>query len=61
MDMGGLGLFDLNVFGWALRMRWLWLNRAEPSRTWSGVQDNPNQEMVSMFAASLSVQVVNGR
>jgi hypothetical protein len=33
-ELGGLGVVDLVTMGYALRLRWEWLERADPSRTW---------------------------
>ncbi|GJN27961.1 hypothetical protein PR202_gb16030 [Eleusine coracana subsp. coracana] len=32
LELGGLGISSLKELGWALRMRWLWLERTEPDR-----------------------------
>jgi hypothetical protein len=32
---GGLGLPNLRTFGMALRLRWLWLARTDPDKTWA--------------------------
>jgi len=34
-ELGGLGISDLKTLGWALRMRWLWLQKTEPNRPWA--------------------------
>ncbi|GJM99322.1 hypothetical protein PR202_ga16412 [Eleusine coracana subsp. coracana] len=34
-DLGGLGIHNLEVLGWALNMRWLWLRKAQPNRPWA--------------------------
>lgn len=33
-EHGALGISDLKNLGWALRMRWLWLQKTEPNRPW---------------------------
>lgn len=38
-ELGGLGFLDLQLFGYALRMRWLWLKRTDDSRPWSQLPD----------------------
>jgi hypothetical protein len=30
IELGGLGITDLKSLGWALRMRWLWLQKTQP-------------------------------
>jgi hypothetical protein len=32
LQLGGLGICSLKKLSWALRMRWLWLQKTEPSR-----------------------------
>ena len=38
-ELGGLGFLDLQLFGYALRMRWLWLSRTDDNRPWSQLLD----------------------
>ena len=59
-DFGGLGLLDLQRFGYALRMRWLWLKRAEGNRSW---QDLPTKEepiVQAMFQESIYFELGDG-
>jgi hypothetical protein len=35
-DLGGLGIPDLDKFGRALRLRWLWLDWVDSSKPWAG-------------------------
>lgn len=35
LSLGDLGIYDLQRTGVALRARWLWLQRMDPSRPWS--------------------------
>ena len=37
-ELGGLSIHDLQKLGWALRVRWLWLQMTEPPRPWSEFQ-----------------------
>ena len=32
---GGLGMIDLRLFGFVLRLRWEWLHRVEPDKGWA--------------------------
>jgi hypothetical protein len=38
IGMGGLGISNLKMLGWALRARWLWLEKTEPHRPWAGLE-----------------------
>jgi hypothetical protein len=37
VEFGGMGIFSLKELGWALRMRWLWMAKVEPSKPWVGL------------------------
>jgi hypothetical protein len=34
-NLGGLGIYDLKLAGFALQTRWLWLQKTDDNRTWS--------------------------
>jgi hypothetical protein len=38
IEMGGLGISNLKMLGWALRTRWLWLKKLEPHRPWANLE-----------------------
>ncbi|WVZ97153.1 LOW QUALITY PROTEIN: hypothetical protein U9M48_042708, partial [Paspalum notatum var. saurae] len=54
LDLGGLGILELEVMGWALRMRWMWLKKTQPDRPWAvlDIQVHPNS--MAMFHISIS-------
>ena len=69
MELGGLGLIYLRVFGYALRLRWEWLSRSEPElgglgliylRCWASLLSRTEPNIASMCAASISMVVGNG-
>jgi len=60
VDLGGLGLPDLTLQGFVLRIRWLWLKRTDPNRPWSRLPEGSDNTIEAMFAASLSVEVGSG-
>jgi hypothetical protein len=37
LDLGGLGISSIKELSWALRMRWLWLQKTDPNRPWSSL------------------------
>lgn len=37
LQYGGLGILNLEMLGWALRVRWLWLQKTDASRPWAGL------------------------
>jgi hypothetical protein len=51
-DLGGLGIYDLNRFGRALRQRWFWYHWTDDSKPWQSMLlpcDNQDQ---ALFQAS---------
>lgn len=60
-DVGGLGITDLRVAGFALKLRWLWLKRTDPNRPWSVLPLDCEEEVEAMFDASTEVQVGDGK
>ena len=46
---GLMGMTDLRLFGFALRLRWEWLQRAEPDRGWVRLPAKHEPIAVSMF------------
>ena len=59
-ELGGLGFLDLQLFGYALRMRWLWLKRTDDSRPWSQLPDRGENVVQAMFQASISIDLGDG-
>ncbi|KAE8806355.1 hypothetical protein D1007_17405 [Hordeum vulgare] len=37
LHLGGLGIPNMQMFGTALRLRWLWSRWDNPARSWSGI------------------------
>jgi hypothetical protein len=59
-DLGGLGVLDLDLFGRALRLRWLWYQWTEPDRPWVGTDVPCNEVDRHFFRASTTVVVGRG-
>lgn len=59
-DYGGLGIIDLKLAGFALRTRWLWLQRTDGERAWSALQMDFEPEVRALFSASVEFIVGNG-
>jgi hypothetical protein len=57
VDLGGLGVLDLAMMGYALRLRWEWLARSKPDRLWAPLSTNEEKIVHAMFQASMTVQV----
>jgi hypothetical protein len=50
--LGGLGISDLQLAGYALQTRWLWLQRADHARAWSELPIKTAKEVRAFFKAS---------
>jgi hypothetical protein len=61
IDLGGLGIHNLEVLGWALQMRWLWIEKTKPDRPWAGLEVPVHPNTTTMFALSVVSTVGNGR
>ena len=60
LELGGLGVPDLRYFGFALRLRWEWLRRVQPDRSWAALAAKTEAVVAAMCAASMSVVVGDG-
>lgn len=61
IDLGGLGIHNLEIMGWALQMRWLWLEKTSSDQPWAGLQVPIYANTSAMFAISIETTVGNGR
>jgi hypothetical protein len=59
-DMGGLGLHDLKSLCWALRVRWPWLQKSEPSRPWALFSIHYSKEVQKLFEEAVVSVVGDG-
>lgn len=59
-ELGGLGIIYLQIFGYALRMKWLWLQKTDASRPWSHLATKHDPIVVAMFNTSTYVQSGDG-
>jgi hypothetical protein len=57
IQYGGLGIPNLPLMGFALRLRWLWLDRVDSDKTWSGYFSRADRSAQAFFEASVTVQV----
>ncbi|XP_039855235.1 uncharacterized protein LOC120713315 [Panicum virgatum] len=60
IDLGGLGIRNLEIMGWALQMRWLWIEKTKPNRPWAGLEVPVHSNTVALFAVSVVTSVGNG-
>jgi len=60
LELGGLGIPDLQRFGFALRLRWLWLQRTEEERPWHELPIERERMVDAMFQSSIYIELGNG-
>jgi len=56
-DHGGLGIPDLKLLGFALRLRWEWLRHMDTSSAWALLPSRAEKNIDAMFRASVSVRL----
>lgn len=59
-EIRGLGLPDLRVMGYALRLQWEWLRRFNPDTIWASLPSRPEKNVAAMFNSSVTVKVGDG-
>lgn len=59
-EHGGLGIPDLQRFGRALRLRWLWIAWHHPERPWVGSELPCDEADWALFSASTKVTIGDG-
>jgi hypothetical protein len=60
LKLGGLGIPNLQELCWALRMRWLWLQKIETGRSWSGLSIQVPAKARAIFSRVLISVVGDG-
>jgi hypothetical protein len=60
LELGGLGISDLKSLGWALRMRWVWLQKTEPHRPWAALPLHVLEQVRAFFSVAVSSIVGDG-
>jgi len=60
-DLGGLGVLDLDKFGRALRMRWLWQKWHAENKPWAGLEIPCTEMDRLLFNASTTITIGNGK
>lgn len=59
-ELGGLGISDLKLVGYALQARWLWLQKADSSPAWSQLPLDVAPEVQAFFRASTYTELEDG-
>ena len=60
LEYGGLGIHNLEVFGWALRIRWLWAQKTDPNRPWAGLPIQVPAKAKALFDMAIDAVVGDG-
>lgn len=53
-------IHNLETLGWALRIRWLWLEKTDASRPWAGLPVQVPHNPHALFGAAVESNVGNG-
>lgn len=56
-----ISCLDLRIAGFALRLRWLWFQRTDTKRPWSGLPLECEREVQAMFDASIEITTGDGK
>ena len=59
-ENGGLGIPDLRILGFALRLRWEWLRRTDTNFAWSKLPSTTERAVDRMFQSSVSLALGDG-
>jgi hypothetical protein len=60
LELGGLRISSLKELSWALRMRWLWLKKTDPSRPWSALPIQILDKSQAFFAIAMQTEIGDG-
>ncbi|KAM0826096.1 hypothetical protein ACQ4PT_069108 [Festuca glaucescens] len=59
-SLGGLGLHNLRLMNTALRTRWMWLQKMDSAKPWSGLDLQVGQDSIALFHASVRITIGDG-
>ena len=60
IEYGGLGIHNLELFGCALRIRWLWAQKTDLDRPWAGLPVSVPGKAQALFDVAVDAIVGNG-
>lgn len=61
IELGGLGISSLQHLGWALNLRWLWLQKTEPDKVWNFFTVHAPKQVRAFFSVAVISEVGNGK
>jgi hypothetical protein len=59
LQLGGPSVLDLHMLNITLRVRWLWLERSKPPKSWAAIKVRTNKVTSAFFGASISLVLSN--
>lgn len=59
-ELGGFGIPDLKALCIALKARWPWLKRREPSKLWANLPFQVNKEIDALISVAVVTEIGNG-
>jgi hypothetical protein len=60
IQYGGLGVHNLECYGWALRIRWLWMQKTDASKPWAGLPVHVPRRARALFDAAVVSNIGDG-
>ncbi|KAG2628069.1 hypothetical protein PVAP13_3KG315327 [Panicum virgatum] len=60
-NLGGLGISNLQNLGYALKLRWLWLQKTEPNKAWAFFPIQAQAQVQAFFNMAVKTVVGNGK
>ena len=60
LDLGGLGIPNLEIMGWALQVRWLWLRKTDTSKPWQSLDIPIHANVAALFQIALQTTIGSG-
>jgi hypothetical protein len=61
LDLGGLGIINLEVMAWALQAGWQWHKKTQVDRPWIDLELPSHPNSLALFAIAVSTDLGNGK
>ena len=59
-ELGGLGISDLKSLGSALRVRWPWLKKFEPNKSWASLPLQVSKDVECLLSLAIITEIGDG-
>jgi hypothetical protein len=60
LDLGGLGIPNLEVMAWALQARWQWHKKTRADRPWTDLELPAHPNSLALFSVAVKTELGNG-